>query len=61
VVNNKEARYIDCNAMSLPFGPQFVDDIVNRTHTAQDQEQCLLTAELAIKAQLKATHAKIAE
>jgi len=61
VVNNKEARCIDCNAMSLPFGPQFVDDIVNRTHTAQDQEQCLLTAELAIKAQLKATHAKIAE
>jgi hypothetical protein len=37
--------------MPLPFGPQFVDDIVNRTHVAQDQDQCLLAAELVIKAQ----------
>jgi predicted dehydrogenase len=51
IVDNKQARYIDCNAMPLPFGPQFVDDILNRTHTAQDQEQCLLAAELVIKAQ----------
>ena len=56
VVDNKQARYIDCNQMPLPFGPQFVADIVNRTHVAQDQEQCLLTAELVIKAQMKATH-----
>jgi predicted dehydrogenase len=54
IVDNKQARYIDCNAMPLPFGQQFVDDIVNRTHTAQDQEQCLLAAELVIKAQLAA-------
>jgi predicted dehydrogenase len=54
IVDNKQARYIDCNAMPLPFGPQFVDDIVNRTHTAQDQEQCLLAAELVIKAQVGA-------
>jgi hypothetical protein len=40
--------------MPLPFGPQFVDDILNRTHTAQDQEQCLLAAELVIKAQMAA-------
>jgi hypothetical protein len=32
-----------------------VADIVNRTHVAQDQIQCLLTAELAIKAQGQAT------
>ena len=51
LVDQKEARYIDCNNMPLPFGPQFVSDIVNRTHTAQDQEQCLLAAELVIKAQ----------
>ena len=25
-------RYIDCNNVALPFGPQFVADIVNRTH-----------------------------
>ncbi len=51
IVDNKQARYIDCNAMPLPFGGQFVSDIVNRTHTAQDQTQCLLAAELVIKAQ----------
>jgi predicted dehydrogenase len=54
IVNNKEARYIDCNNMPLPFGPQFVADIVNRTHIAQDQTQCLLAAELVIKAQKNA-------
>jgi len=56
LVNDKESRYIDCNNMPLPFGPQFVSDIVNRTHTAQDQTQCLLAAELSIKAQKNATH-----
>jgi predicted dehydrogenase len=54
IVDNKQARYIDCNAMPLPFGQQFVDDILNRTHTAQDQDQCLLAAELVIKAQMGA-------
>jgi predicted dehydrogenase len=55
IVDSKQARYIDCNNMPLPFGPQFVADIVNRTHVAQDQEQCLLAAELVIKAQKNAT------
>ena len=54
LVNRDEQRYIDCNNVVLPFGPQFVSDIVNRTHTAQDQTQCLLAAELVIKAQMKA-------
>lgn len=54
VVDRKEARYIDCNNMALPFGPQFVSDVVNRTHTAQDQTQCLLAQELVIRAQLAA-------
>ena len=56
LVDQKQARYIDCNDMTLPFGPQFVADVVNRTHVAQDQAQCLLAAELVIKAQLKAQH-----
>ena len=59
VVNGKTSRYIDCNNLTLPFGPQFVSDIVNRTHTAQDQAQCLLAAELSIKAQMQATRAKV--
>jgi predicted dehydrogenase len=51
IVDRNSARYIDCNNMPLPFGPEFVADVVNRTHVAQDQEQCLLAAELVIKAQ----------
>ncbi len=54
LVDNKEARFIDCNQMPLPFGADFVADIVNRTHNAQDQDQCLLAAELVIKAQKNA-------
>lgn len=56
VVDQKQARYIDCNNLALPFGQQFVSDIVNRTHTAQDQTECLLAAELVIKAQPMAKH-----
>ena len=59
VVDGKQARYIDCNAMPLPFGPQFVADIVNRTHLAQNQHEALLAAELVIKAQNKATWVKL--
>jgi predicted dehydrogenase len=55
VVDGQRARYIDCSRGPLPFGAQFVADIVNRTHHAQDQEQCLLAAELSIKAQRNAT------
>ena len=58
IVDQKQARYIDCSQVPLPFGPQFVADVVNRTHVAQDQTQCLLAAELVIKAQL---HAKLIE
>jgi predicted dehydrogenase len=60
VVDGKSARYIDCNNGPLPFGPQFVSDIVNRTHTAQDQAQCLLAAELSIRAQLGAKRVTVA-
>ncbi len=56
LVDQKQSRYIDCNNLTLPFGPQFVSDIINRTHVAQDQTQCLLAAELVIKAQMQAKH-----
>lgn len=51
LVNKKGVRFVDCNAVVLPFGPQFVSDILNRTETAQDQEQALLAAELVLTAQ----------
>ncbi len=54
IVDKKQARYIDCNNVTLPFGPQFIADIVNRTHIAQDQEQALLSTELVLKAQKNA-------
>ena len=60
IVDHKQSRYIDCNQVDLPFGPQFVSDIIHRTHTAQDQAQCLLAAELVIKAQLAAKHVTLA-
>ncbi len=59
IVDGKRARYIDCSHGPLPFGPQFVADIVERTHLAQDQEQCLLAAELSIKAQQMATRVSL--
>src|SRR5215469_10955662 len=61
LVDGKQARYIDCTSMPLPFGPQFVADVVNRTHVAQDQEQCLLAAELVITAQQNAKHVTLQE
>jgi predicted dehydrogenase len=54
IVDQKSARYIDCRNLPLPFGVQFVDDIVNRTHTAQDQAATLLAMELVLKGQKNA-------
>jgi predicted dehydrogenase len=54
LVDQKKATYMDCSKMDLPFGRQFVADIVNRTHVAQDQEQALLATELVLKAQKNA-------
>ena len=59
IVDDKSSRYIDCSNVPLPFGPQFVADVVNRTHTAQDQEQALLAAELVVKAQMQAKLIKL--
>lgn len=61
LVDGKQARYIDCNNMPLPFGPQFVADIVNRTHEAQDLQECLLAAELVLKAQRNAAFVTVKE
>ncbi|HEV2134061.1 MAG TPA: Gfo/Idh/MocA family oxidoreductase [Terracidiphilus sp.] len=61
LVDGKQARYIDCNQMPLPFGPQFVADIVTRTHEAQDLQECLLAAELVLKAQRNAAFVTVKE
>lgn len=54
LVDNKEARYIDCNETELPYGPAFVQDVLNRTETAMPQEHCFLATELALKAEKNA-------
>src|SRR6185369_8802077 len=55
LVDGKKARYINCDKVPLPFGPQFVRDVVERTEVAQNQEQCLLATELVLQAQKMAT------
>ena len=54
LVDQKETRYIDCREVELPYGPAFVQDILNRTETAMSQEHCFLATELALKAEKNA-------
>ncbi len=55
LVDKKGARHIDCNDTVLPFGPQFLADVIDRTETAMDQEHCFHACELALTAQARAT------
>ncbi len=59
LVDKNAAHYMNCSNVPLPFGPQFIADVANGTHVAQDQTQCLLAAELVLRAQGKAVHAII--
>lgn len=54
IVNQKEMLHMDCNNETLPFGPLFVDDVLNRTEIAMTQKHCFLATELALKAQKNA-------
>jgi predicted dehydrogenase len=54
MVNKKEMVHMDCNNEALPFGPLFVDDVLNRTGSAMTQTHCFLATELALKAQKNA-------
>lgn len=58
IADKKGTRYIDCSNVPLPFGPQFVNDIVEHTSVAQDQDGALLAAELVLTATERATPAK---
>jgi predicted dehydrogenase len=55
LVDHQGTRYMDCNDVPLPYGPQLVSDIINRTETAMTQEHCFLAAELVLRAQAQAT------
>jgi predicted dehydrogenase len=51
LADQQGTRYVDCSNVELPFGPQFLDDIRNRTETAIRQERTYLSMRLAIEAQ----------
>ena len=60
IADRNGVEYIDCSKVHLPFGPQLVTDIVERSSIAQDQEQALLAAELVLTAQKNATRPMMA-
>lgn len=51
LVDQKGIQYFDCDEVPLPYAPQLIDDIHNRTETAMTQDHCFLAMELAIKAE----------
>jgi predicted dehydrogenase len=55
ISDRQGTRYMDCSKVPLPFGRQFVTDVVERSSTAQDQTQALLAAQLVLTAQANAT------
>jgi predicted dehydrogenase len=54
LVDNKQTQYMDCSKVELPYGPQLVSDVLNRTETAMTQEHCFLATEIMLKAQKQA-------
>jgi predicted dehydrogenase len=54
LVDRSGVRYVDCANKPLPFGPQLLDDVRNRTETAVPQARSFLATRLAIQAQLQA-------
>ncbi len=54
LVDQHGMQYIDCTDVYLPFGDQFLQDIINRTETAMTHAHCFLASELALRAQAQA-------
>lgn len=54
LVDQKGTKYIDCSDVPLPFGERLVDDVLNRTATADSQSRTFLAMELALEAQKRA-------
>lgn len=54
LVDNKGARYIDCSDVPLPYAERLVDDVINRTSTADSQSRMYLAMQLGIEAQNRA-------
>jgi hypothetical protein len=54
LVDNEKVHTIDCAGVVCPFGAQLVQDVINRTETAMEQEHCFLATELSLRAQAQA-------
>jgi predicted dehydrogenase len=54
LVDQKGVQYMDCGQVELPYGPQLVQDVLNRTETAMPQAHCFLASELALQAEAQA-------
>ena len=44
-------QYVDCATVPLPYGERLVDDVLNRTRTADDQARTFLAMELGLRAE----------
>ena len=55
LVDNKSTRYIDCTDAGLPYYPDLVADVLDRTETAMTQAHCFKAMELALRAEAMAT------
>jgi len=55
LATQKETRYIKCADASLPYYPNLVRDVRERTETAMAQSHCFKVMELATTAQAQAT------
>jgi predicted dehydrogenase len=51
LVDNNGVERIDCSNVELRYGPQLIDDVLNRTETAMPQARCFNAMELALRAQ----------
>jgi predicted dehydrogenase len=53
-VDQKGTRYIDCQDVPLPYAEQLINDVLDRTDTAMNQEHCFYAMELALTAEKQA-------
>lgn len=51
LVDQKGTQYVDCTNVILPYGQRLVDDVLNRTSTADDQARTFMAMELALRAE----------
>jgi predicted dehydrogenase len=54
LVDQGGTHYIDCAGQALPYGPQLLADIRDRTETAMPQAHVFLASELVLRAQERA-------